>query len=81
MGLSLSGIEDSGWDQVKFNTSYFVLARGEGKFSQIEMFSASLTYMFTKDGDMDISLIYETGRDYEKFDKRDLLKTSFGYKF
>jgi hypothetical protein len=81
VGLTISGLEDTGWENLKLNLSYFNLTRGEGPFAHVEKFTGALTYMFTKDGNVDVTLSYESGREYEKFEKAELWKTSFGYKF
>jgi hypothetical protein len=44
-------------------------------------FSADLSYALDKDGDIDVTLSYQKGREYETFEERDLLKASLGYKF
>jgi hypothetical protein len=60
---------------------YNILYRERGLFGQLPYFTADLSYKLDKDGDFDITLSYENGREFETFQERDQLKLSFGYKF
>ena len=58
-----------------------MLYREHGVFRQVPYFNAELSYSLDKDGDVDISLTYQRGREYETFEERDVLKAALGYKF
>jgi hypothetical protein len=60
---------------------YSFLFRGHGLFKELPYFVADLRYKLDKDGDFDITLSYENGREFETFRDRDQLKLSLGYKF
>jgi hypothetical protein len=60
---------------------YNILYRESGLFRSLPYFTADLSYKLDKDGDFDITLTYEKGREFETFQERDQLKLSFGYKF
>jgi hypothetical protein len=79
--LVLKGHQKSVLSPAKLTFHYHSL-QGEGAlFDRVEQFTSKLALELTDDGNVDVSVSYDTGRDYEKFDKRRLWKAALGYKF
>jgi predicted porin len=79
--LTAAGLQGGLLEPLTLNVSYYYLYGESGQFDHINSFKAELGYKLTKDANVQLNLSYERGRDLEKFDDRDLWKTSLGYKF
>jgi hypothetical protein len=77
----LIGAKGTFLESFKLLLHYNILYREHGLFKQVPYFNAELSYALDKEGDVDISLTYERGREYELFEKRQMLKAALGYKF
>ncbi len=79
--LTAAGLQGGLLEPLSLNVAYYYLYGEKGQFDHISAFKADLSYKLTKDANVELKLSYEKGRDLEKFDDRDLWKTSLGYKF
>jgi hypothetical protein len=75
------GAKDTPLDKMKLSLHYNQLYAQKGIFGTLPFFNAELSYALDKDGNIDIKLTYERGREYETFEERNVWKTSLGYKF
>ena len=75
------GAKESIFDNFKLSLHYNILYREHGIFDQLPYFNSELSYALDKDGDVDVKLTYERGREYETFEQRQVMKASLGYKF
>jgi hypothetical protein len=81
VNLLLYGAKGKALEGVKLMLHYNWLYGDLGTFGSASYFSTELSYALDKEGDVDISLTYQRGREYEGFDERELLKAAIGYKF